>query len=131
MKTKDEVLSHLLENGYNEQEIEKIMGFMIGKDLKGFDEIVKYKKGTLSFDDFWNWFHDIKKDEELKGEEEFKTLELNYCPMCVLESLIEDVSRNIFSCAKYWYSPTLISRYERQLEFLKDIREVLDVEDED
>ncbi len=131
MKTKDEVFTHLFENGYSEQAIDKILGFMIGKDLKGVDEMVKYKKGTLSFDDFWNWFHDIKKDEELKGEEEFKTLELDYCPMCVVESLIEDVTRNIFSCAKYGYNPTLISRYERQLEFLKDIREVFDVEDED
>lgn len=128
MKTKDEVFTHLFENGYSEQAIDKIVGFMIGKDLKGVDEMVKYKKGTLSFDDFWNWFHDIKKDEELKGEEEFKTLELNYCPMCVVESLIEDVLRNIFI---YSYSPTLTTRYERQLEFLKDIREVFDVEDED
>lgn len=34
MKTREEVLNHLLENGYNKKAINKIVGFMVARELK-------------------------------------------------------------------------------------------------
>lgn len=77
MKTREEVLEHLLENGYNKKAICKIVGFMIGKELKGEDEVVKIKCGELSFSDFLNWFN--KESEDV------------VCPRCVLCTLCDDI----------------------------------------
>ena len=46
MKTREEVLNHLLENGYNKKAINKICGFMVARELKTLDEKVKILKGV-------------------------------------------------------------------------------------
>lgn len=56
MKTKEQVLQHLMEVGYTKKAINRIMGFLIGKDLKTMDEVIEYKKGEEIFEYFMNWF---------------------------------------------------------------------------
>lgn len=56
MKTKEQVLQHLMEVGYTKKAINKIMGFLIGKDLKTIDEQITYKIGENNFEYFMNWF---------------------------------------------------------------------------
>lgn len=65
MKTKEEVLKHLMEVGYGENASTKIMGFLIGQGLKTPDEEITYKKGEKRFEDFYNWFNskEVKKTE--------------------------------------------------------------------
>lgn len=62
MKTKEEILNHLCECGYKKDEISKIMGYMVGANLKKEDEVVKYRVGEHTFKDFLEWVN--KKKEE-------------------------------------------------------------------
>ena len=69
MKTKEQVVRHLKEAGYNQDELGKIMGFLIGKELKDADEILQVKKGDKTFKNFMSWFNGEDKDNEDKIKE--------------------------------------------------------------
>lgn len=97
MKTREQVLKHLMEVGYTKGAIGKIMGFLIGKDLKAIDEQITYKKGEESFEYFMNWFNSEEKKvkktkreayEEIAG---FLTNNERYVPAYWLEYLNEDI----------------------------------------
>lgn len=120
MKTKDEILDHLLKNGYSEQAMAKIAGFMIGKGLKTNDEIVLYKKGYLTFDDFWHWLvsEDKSKDDEVDIKNKYSIL--------IIDSLIDDVIENVFN-----HPNLMIPRYEIQLDFLNEIKQLFKGSDKD
>lgn len=45
MRTKEEILAYLKENGHSSNAITKITGFLIGKGLKGEQEQILYKRG--------------------------------------------------------------------------------------
>lgn len=66
MKTKNEVLAYLLENGHNDEAITKITGFLVGAGLKDEKEVVKFKRGNGLFSNFLDWFHD-RKPKRVKG----------------------------------------------------------------
>lgn len=67
MKTKEEILNHLCECGYKNDEISKIMGYMVGANLKKEDEIVKYRVGEHTFKDFLEWVNKKKEENVFLG----------------------------------------------------------------
>lgn len=70
MKSKEDVLEHLLNNGYDKMSIAKIMGFLIGFGYKEEDEKIKFRVGSRSWSDFWSWFNEEPQSviNELIGE---------------------------------------------------------------
>lgn len=65
MKTLEEVKAHLVEVGYNHEDMPRIEGFLFGKGLYEGDEFeIEYIDGDHDFYDFKNWFN---------GEEKTKT----------------------------------------------------------
>lgn len=57
MKTKEQVLEHLANNGYAPYASEKVMGFLLGNGIIEKGEKVTFRKGNLLFDDFYEWFN--------------------------------------------------------------------------
>jgi hypothetical protein len=57
MKTKEQVLEHLANNGYAPYASEKVMGFLLGNSIIEKGELVTFRKGNLLFDDFYEWFN--------------------------------------------------------------------------
>lgn len=107
MKTKEEIINHLLKVGYTEQATDKIMGYLIGSGLKEEQEVLTYKKGLHDWDNFWNWLN--------SDTETVKSIEL-------VDSLIDDVMT-----ASITNDCTLLTN---KLDFLYAIRKEL-LEDED
>lgn len=99
MKTKEQVLKHLKEVGYSKRAINKIMGFLIGKDMKAVDEQITYKKGENTFEDFMIWFDtnweniEVKKTklEAYKEIVDFLMSNVKDVPLYWLEYLNEDI----------------------------------------
>lgn len=102
MKTKEQVLKHLMEVGYTKKAINRIMGFLIGKDLKTIDEQITYKKGENDFEDFKLWFDcnweniKVKKTKKSKLEAykeivDFLMSNVKDVPSYWLEYLNEDI----------------------------------------
>ena len=127
MKTKEEILIHLLENGYNNDAINKIMGFMVARELKTLDEKIACKKGDKPFEIFYHWYYDC--DVAPKSSDCDCGCECNGCECdCewsyeeVLASLIDDVTYNLFD-ATVEGDYELMERYARQLVLLHDIVE--------
>lgn len=109
MKTREEVLNHLLENGYNKKAINKICGFMVARELKTLDEKVKILKGDKTFEDFYRWYYNATpKAEECEG---------CCCPRCILESLIGDISKILLLDMELG-KDELVEKRGRQLDFL-------------
>ena len=69
MKTKEQVLEHLKKTGYTRKSIIKIMGFLIGKGIKGVDEKMVYMRGEHDFEHFLQWFEGEGGDEHLNNTE--------------------------------------------------------------
>ena len=65
MKTKEQVLEHLANNGYAPYASEKVMGFLLGNGIIEKKEVVTFRKGNLLFDDFYEWFN---KEEDVIHE---------------------------------------------------------------
>ena len=115
MKTREEVLNHLLENGYTKNAINHILGFMVARELKTLDEKVKYLKGDKSFDDFFRWYNDCDAPKD-------ECSEVEYCPKCVLESLIDDIAKFIeYDIEQEEWE--LLERHLIQMTFLLDLCE--------
>lgn len=62
MKTLEEVKTHVFNVGYNQLDIQKIEGFLLGNGLLGEEFEMEYMIGERDFDDFRNWFN--SKEEE-------------------------------------------------------------------
>lgn len=56
MRTKEEILTYLKENGHSSNAITKITGFLIGKGLKSEQEQILYKRGHATWDEFYAWY---------------------------------------------------------------------------
>lgn len=102
MKTKEEIIDHLLTVGYTEQAMDKIMGYLIGSGIKKEDEIFQYKKGLHQWETFWEW---LNTDQNSFNAVDF------------VDSLIDDVET-----ASITNDCTLLSR---KLDFLYDLRDEL------
>lgn len=89
MKTKEQVLEHLMEVGYTKKAINKIMGFLIGKDLKTIDEQITYKKGEESFEYFMIWFNSEEKKVKKSKLEAYK-------------EIVEFLKSNVKDVPLYW-----------------------------
>lgn len=64
MKTKKDVFAHLQENGYSNSAITKITGFLIGNGMKQDKEVIRYKRGAGSWEDFYNWYMEKKPEKK-------------------------------------------------------------------
>ena len=67
MKTLEEVKAHVDKVGYNQLDIQKIEGFLLGNGLLGEEFEMEYMIGERTFDDFRTWFN-TEKNEECKKE---------------------------------------------------------------
>lgn len=56
MRTKEEILAYLKENGHSVDAVTKITGFLIGKGLKSEQEQILYKRGHATWDEFYAWY---------------------------------------------------------------------------
>lgn len=62
MKTLEEVKAHLVEVGYNREDMSRIEGFLFGKGLYEGDEFeIEYIDGDHDFYDFKDWFNGVEK----------------------------------------------------------------------
>lgn len=103
MKTREQVVEHLLTHAYTDNAVAKIMGFLIGVGIKGNDEIFKVQIGSLPFDNFIEWFNG--DDDECECE----------CD-CILCSIINDIAQKLEG------AKTIASEiyYANQLSYLLD-----------
>lgn len=78
MKTKEQVQNYLMTTGIMKHEVSKIMGFLIGANIKDQDEIFSYKIGDGTFEKFYEWF----QNEESEAQ----------CPLCgLIEYLFDEL----------------------------------------
>ena len=66
MKTLEEVKKHCFKNGYSKEAMFKICGWLVAKGLKEAKEVVRYKVGNLTFEDFLEWFEFFAIITEMK-----------------------------------------------------------------
>lgn len=94
MKTKEQVLQHLMEVGYTKKAINRIMGFLIGKDLKTIDEQITYKKGEESFEYFMNWFGCNQENIKVKKTKKSK--------LEAYKEIVDFLMSNVKDVPAYW-----------------------------
>lgn len=56
MRTKEEVVKHLAENGYTPIARGRICSFLVGADIKDFDEELLIMVGKNHWEDFYEWW---------------------------------------------------------------------------
>lgn len=76
MRTKNEVLAYLKENGHSNNAITKIMGFLIGVGIKEPNERIVFKRGENSWEEFFEWYNNEPKKKE--------------CPLYNILSILND-----------------------------------------
>lgn len=64
MRTKEEVVKHLSENGYTVKALNRILGFLVGVGVKEFDEELLVKHGINHWEDFYEWWKNEVVDNE-------------------------------------------------------------------
>ena len=78
MKTKEQVQSYLMTTGVMRSEVSKIMGFLIGANIKDQYEIIHYKIGDGTFEKFYEWFQNEEPEVS--------------CPLCgLIEYLFDEL----------------------------------------
>lgn len=124
MKTKEQVLEHLMEVGYTKKAINKIMGFLIGKDLKTIDDQITYKKGEESFEYFMNWFNSEEKKVKKSKLEAYKEIvdflmsNVKDVPLYWLEYLNNDIK--MLDIISHSYHTKLNKEYLDELDKLTE-----------
>ena len=68
MKSKKQIINHLLKVGYGSIAMAKICGYMVAMNMKGVNESVSIKIGDNSFADFIDWVNtqQIEKIDDIK-----------------------------------------------------------------
>ena len=56
-KTIQEVKKHCVDNGYSEKARTQICAFLVGAGLKGTQDVLKFKIGEKTFEDFVKWYN--------------------------------------------------------------------------
>jgi hypothetical protein len=56
MRTKEEIINHVHYVGYGKKAMKEICAFMVGAGLKEKAEVIQFKIGEGSFNDFYEWF---------------------------------------------------------------------------
>ena len=64
MRTKDEIVTYLKENGHTANAIAKITGFLIGANIKEVKEGIVFKRGDGTWDEFFMWYKNEPKQTE-------------------------------------------------------------------
>lgn len=122
MKTKEQVLQHLMEVGYNDVAANKIMGFLLGQGLKTPDETITYLKGDRPFEDFYKWYNskEIKKSklEAYKEIVDFLKNNVKDVPLYWLEYLNNDIK--MLDIISHSYHTKLNKEYLDELDKLTE-----------
>lgn len=95
-RTKEELVKHAVERGYTDKAIAKISGFLIGVGLKDESELLLWKKGNGTWEEFHAWYN---------GRDTEKS---------ILETLLEDVYANLDKAD----NERLRKRYDAQIKWL-------------
>lgn len=102
MKTLEEVKGHIYEVGYTEKAIERICGFLIGKELKRENELLRFCKGENEFSDFLNWFKDSSTDyfrrKDVEKNEVYGNIKIEPIPVSinvVYDNIFEEILKEI------------------------------------
>lgn len=85
MKTRQEILEHLVTTEYTALSVAKIMGFLIGKDIKTPDEefyVIINDEAGHTFSHFFAWFNDEDFCDDSCGD-------------CALCSIINDIATRL------------------------------------
>lgn len=61
-KTIQDVKKHCVDNGYSEKARTQICAFLVGAGLKGTQDVLKFKIGVKTFDDFVKWYNTETED---------------------------------------------------------------------
>jgi hypothetical protein len=56
MRTKEEIINHVHYVGYGKKAMKEICAFMVGAGLKEKAEVIQFKIGEGSFNDFYEWY---------------------------------------------------------------------------
>lgn len=114
MKTFDEIKQHLKKGRYTPNAIAKIMGFLIGKEMKTIDDWMLVSYGDREFLDFYDWFNEEEKEEDsgIDGNE-------------MINQIIDDIEER----AKEAKDKKLKERYQEQIDFLSLLYFVNDGDD--
>lgn len=64
MRTKEEVVKHLAENGYTVKALNRILGFLVGAGVKEFGEELFVKHGANHWEDFYEWWENNEECED-------------------------------------------------------------------
>lgn len=56
-KTIQDVKKHCVDNGYSEKARTQICAFLVGAELKGTQDVLKFKIGEKTFEDFVKWYN--------------------------------------------------------------------------
>lgn len=64
MRTKEEVVKHLAENGYTPIARGRICSFLVGADIKDFDEELLIMVGKNHWEDFYEWWKNEVVDND-------------------------------------------------------------------
>lgn len=88
MKTKEQVLEHLADNGYAPYASEKVMGFLLGNGIIEKGEKVTFRKGNLLFDDFYEWFMNEDEICEVRGLNLRIKVDDNYIHVLALSNIV-------------------------------------------
>lgn len=102
MKTREEVLEHLMKVAYSREAMPRLMGFLVGAGIKTNEEQLKVVYGASTFEDFLSWYN---------GEE----TTCDDCN-CVLCSIINDITKRLEDAEDDF----LVAYYAEQLAFLLD-----------
>lgn len=61
VKSLEEVRKHCVSNGYETAECGRISGYLVAKGVKSVEEVIKFRIGTRTLQDFIDWFEGTKK----------------------------------------------------------------------
>lgn len=120
MENVKDIKAHLMNEGYTDVALNKILGFAIGMGLKAEDEKWLVQHGENSWEHFWEWY---TKDEEPVADDE-EEYELTDEEEEILLSLIEDIcllgakSENV----------SKMQRHVKQLDFIIDMFGLVDLD---
>ena len=101
MRTREEVLEHLMKVAYSKEAMPRLMGFLVGAGLKTNEEQFKVVYGASTFEDFLNWYNN---EDVCDG-----------CD-CILCSIINDIATRL----EHADDDEIAAYYAEQLAFLLD-----------
>ena len=126
MKTKKEILELLSKNGYRNDEVRKIAGYLLGSKITEKGEKVNYHDGNGTFDEFFDWLNEEPKKNVFSDIAANLDYLLNNAPSSIPDNIKKKTEVNIsFLMGNCEYLQDCVDRKEEAEFFLNDVAEVL------